>query len=66
MIIISAEEYDRLGRIGRSLTDPLGELLLETPQDDQEFERLFVSNRTSVRSHRAPIAKAAEFNGNLR
>jgi len=52
--------------MGRSLTDTLGALLLETPQDDQEFERLFVSNRTPIRSHRGPIPKAAEFNGNLR
>ena len=48
MVIISAEEYVRLGRMGRSLTDTLGELLLEIPKPDQKFERLFISNRTSV------------------
>ena len=45
VVVLAAEEYDRLCRLERSQAPTLGELLLEIPQDDQEFERLPMSNR---------------------
>jgi prevent-host-death family protein len=45
VVVLSAEEYDRLCRLERAHAPTLGELLLEIPQDDQEFERLPMSNR---------------------
>ena len=45
VVVLAAEEYDRLCRLERSHAPTLGELLLEIPQDDQEFERLPMSNR---------------------
>ena len=45
VVVLAAEEYDRLCRLESSQAPTLGELLLEIPQDDQEFERLPMSNR---------------------
>ena len=45
VVVLAAEEYDRLCRLESSHAPTLGELLLEIPQDDQEFERLPMSNR---------------------
>lgn len=45
VVVLSAEEYDRLCRLERAHAPTLGELLLAMPQDDQEFERLPMSNR---------------------
>ncbi len=45
VVVLAAEEYDRLCRLDRSHAPTLGKLLLEIPQDDQEFERLPMSNR---------------------
>ena len=45
VVVLSAEEYDRLCRLERSQAPTLGELLLEIPQDDQEFQRLSVPSR---------------------
>ena len=41
----AVEEYDRLCRLEMSQAPTLGELLLEIPQDDQEFERLNLEHR---------------------
>ena len=45
VVVLSAEEYDRLCRLERTHAPSLAELLLEIPQDDQEFERLPISDR---------------------
>ncbi len=45
VVVLAAEEYDRLRRLERSHVPTFGELLLEIPQDNQEFERLPMSNR---------------------
>ena len=45
VVVLAAEEYDRLRRLERSNAPTLGELLLEIPQDDHEFERMSVPNR---------------------
>ena len=41
----SVEKYDQFQRLEQPQTPTFGELLLEIPQDDQEFERLPISNR---------------------
>ena len=45
VVVLAAEEYDRLCRLDESHAPTFGELLLEIPQDDQEFERLPISDR---------------------
>ena len=45
VVVVSAEEYDRLCRLEKSSAPTLGELLLEIPQDDQEFQRWSVPAR---------------------
>ena len=45
VVVLAAEEYDRLCRLERSHAPTLGELLLEIPQDDQEFQRLSLPER---------------------
>ena len=45
VVVLAAEEYDRLCRLEKSHVPTFGKLLLEIPQDDQEFERLPMSNR---------------------
>lgn len=45
VVVVSEEEYDRLRRMEKSNAPSLGELFLEIPQDDQEFERLPLANR---------------------
>lgn len=45
VVVLSADEYDRLCRLERSHAPTLGELLLEIPQDDQEFQRLSIPSR---------------------
>ena len=39
-VVLATEEYERLCRLEKSGAPTLGELLLEIPQDDVEFERL--------------------------
>ena len=39
VVVLSAEEYERLCLLEASHVPSLGELLLQIPQDDQEFER---------------------------
>ena len=45
VVVLSAEEYDRLCRLERSQAPTLGQLLLAIPQDDQEFQRLSIPSR---------------------
>lgn len=45
VVVLAAEEYERLRRLERVEAPTLGELLLDIPQDDQEFERLTVPPR---------------------
>ena len=45
VVVLAAEEYERLCRLEKSHAPSLGELLLEIPQDDQEFQRLSIPNR---------------------
>ena len=40
VVVVATEEYERLCRLEKSNAPTLGELLLEIPQDDEEFERL--------------------------
>ncbi len=44
VVVLAVEEYERR-RLDRSQAPSLGELLLEIPQDDREFERLSVAAR---------------------
>ena len=45
VVVLAAAEYERLCRMEKSNAPTLGELLLEIPQDDQEFERLSLPER---------------------
>ena len=45
VVVLASEEYERLCRMRKSNAPTLGELLLEIPQDDQEFERLSLPDR---------------------
>ena len=45
VVVLAAEEYDRLRRLEKAAAPTLGELLLEMPQDDVEFERLSLARR---------------------
>lgn len=39
-VVLSAEEYERLQRCERATAPAFAELLLDMPQDDDEFERI--------------------------
>lgn len=45
VVVVATEEYERLRRLEKSNAPTLGELLLEIPQDDQDFERIPISAR---------------------
>ena len=45
VVVMATEEYERLCRLEKSDAPTLGELLLEIPQDDQEFSRLSIPAR---------------------
>lgn len=45
VVVLAAEEYERLCRLEKVDAPTLGELLLSIPQDDREFERLAVPPR---------------------
>ncbi len=40
VVVISADEYERLHQLEKATAPSLAELLLAMPQDDGEFERL--------------------------
>ena len=45
VVVLAEEEYERLCRLERAAEPSLGELLVQIPQDDGEFERLSISAR---------------------
>lgn len=45
VVVLAVDEYERLRRMERADAPTFAELLLEIPQDDQEFERLAVPAR---------------------
>ncbi len=45
VVVLAAEEYERLCRLEKADAPTLGELLLQIPQDDQEFQRLSLGAR---------------------
>ena len=54
-VVVATEEYERLCRLKKSNAPTLGELLLETPQDDEEFVRLSLA--TCVSSSRRGLRR---------
>jgi antitoxin Phd len=44
-VVLSAEEYERLRRLDQGSAPSLGEMLLQIPQDDKDFERLQLTPR---------------------
>ena len=46
VVVLSAEDYERLSRLEKANAPTLGELLLEIPQDDLEFERIPLLDRS--------------------
>ena len=45
VVVLAVDEYERLCRLERADAPTFAELLLEIPQDDEEFERLSVPAR---------------------
>lgn len=48
VVVLAAEEYERLRRLEKANAPTLARLLLETPQDDQDFDRLPLPTRSPV------------------
>ncbi|MYA59108.1 MAG: type II toxin-antitoxin system Phd/YefM family antitoxin [Chloroflexi bacterium] len=46
VVVLAAEEYERLCRLEKANAPTFAELLLEIPQDDLEFERMPLSDRS--------------------
>ena len=46
VIILAAAEYDRLRRLEEGQVHSFSELLLEMPQDDQDFDRPSITPRS--------------------
>ena len=47
VVVLAVDEYERLRRMERADAPTFAEMLLEMPQDDQEFERLPIPARQS-------------------
>ena len=45
VVVLAADEYERLRRLDRADAPALDELLTQIPQDDQDFERISVPAR---------------------
>ena len=45
VVVLAVDEYERLCRLEKANAPSLAELLLDIPQDDQEFERLPLPSR---------------------
>ena len=45
VVVLAVDEYERLRRMERADAPTFAELLLEIPQDDEEFERLSIPAR---------------------
>ena len=46
VVVMAEEEYERLCQLDTAEAPSFGELLLEIPQGDQEFERISISPRS--------------------
>lgn len=46
VVVLATEEYERLCRLEKANAPTLAGLLLDIPQDDQDFERLPLPTRT--------------------
>ena len=46
VVVLSEEEYERLCQLDTAEAPSFGELLLEIPQGDHEFERISISPRS--------------------
>ena len=46
VVVLAVDEYERLRQLEKADAPTLGELLLEIPQDDQEFERMSIPTRS--------------------
>ncbi len=46
VVVMAAEEYDRLCRLEEAQVPTFSELLLQIPQDNQEFERINIVPRS--------------------
>ena len=45
VVVLAADKYERLRRMERADAPTFAEVLLEIPQDDQEFERMSVNSQ---------------------
>ncbi len=45
VVVLAADEYERLCRLEKSQAPSFGELLMQIPQDDHEFERMSIAER---------------------
>ena len=45
VVVLAVDEYERLRRLEEAGTPTLGGLLLESPQDDHDFERMSIPAR---------------------
>ena len=46
VVVLAVGEYERLRRLEKADAPTLGELLLEIPQDDHDFERMSIPARS--------------------
>ena len=46
VVVLAVDEYERLRRLEQADALTLGELLLEIPQDGQDFERMYIPARS--------------------
>ena len=46
VVVLAVDEYERLRRLEKADAPTLGELLLEIPQDDHDFERMSIPARS--------------------
>ena len=46
VVVLAVDEYERLCRLEQASAPSFGELLLEIPQDDGEFERIPIEPRS--------------------
>ena len=45
VVVLATDEYERLRRLEKSKAPTFADLLLEIPQDDEEFDRLRLPSR---------------------
>ena len=54
VVVLASEEFERLCRLEKSDAPTLSELLLDIPQDDQDFQRLSLPARPAWTSNVSP------------